>query len=309
MIAGLQRLQSKPSLVFATIGEYNLEMDKQKANELKKASHREEQPTSTETPELSGQVSEHIEWARNKRARQNEIMATISKAAVERKNIEIEKYRQAAEQGDAEAQYQLGLVYCEEFREQAVDDSVHPLLYPRPRLDFNIPPDSTLALRWFQEAAKQGHAKAQKQVEQIKRKQLVERLTRIAAIDFVGPFFQGACCYAIAPPSPVQSALYGLITQMRKICTNLCTSALQKTLPIPEEYQSVFALLQESGWDVSYHEHEEHKGVMVIRFPGSEDLVLEPIPDVSTLEMMARFLENDRSVTIEDIKKGLEDCK
>lgn len=138
------------------------------------------------------------------------------------------------------------------------------------------------------------------------RQQLVKRLRKIARTNTVAPFFTGAMCYIIMPPSPVQTALYGILSRLGKTSspqTNFfkyCTS---------EKYQEVFALLQESGFHVSYSENEEHKGILLFHFPGVNDIILEPIPDVSTLEMMVRFLENDTSVTIEDIENRLENLE
>lgn len=166
----------------------------------------------------------------------------------------------------------------------------------------------------FQKDTEQGHTEAQEQVKRERREQLVERLKKIAHSQQALPDQARqarAMCYYPAPslPKPVHTKCFDLLTRLGKTITGLITFVPRKIFPkqpIPKDYRKVFALLQESGLDVSYDE-----GKIVFHLPRDfrdtcEDMVLAPIPDVSILETMVRFLKNDASVTIEDIEKILK---
>jgi hypothetical protein len=82
--------------------------------------------------------------------------------------------------------------------------------------------------------------------------------------------------------------------------------------PAPDQYQKVFAQLQEAGLNVSYgtyDEKAEQQEVMVIRFHGAYDVILNPIPDVQALEALVRYLDDDPAVDIEEIQKLFENAK
>lgn len=91
----------------------------------------------------SGNRAWAIQWYQQAAAKgQNEALKTLNKLGIDfKKDWSLyEKLQSAAEQGDAEAQYRLGMCYLE---------------------GRGIPKQSVRAREWFYEAARQGHAEAQ----------------------------------------------------------------------------------------------------------------------------------------------------
>ena len=64
-------------------------------------------------------------------------------------NIAFEWFRKSAEQGNAGAQYELGLMY---------------------RKGLFVPKDEKIAFKWFRKSAEQGNASAQKALKTVLRK-------------------------------------------------------------------------------------------------------------------------------------------
>ena len=147
------------------------------------------------------------------------------------------------------------------------------------------------------------------------RQEFVERLKKLSekpSSPFLG---DGAMCYAIRPPDPMMSAFYSFLIRKVQQAGKAISTAMRGKIqeaPTPDKYQDVFSLLQDTGLDVRFgrygSEGKQHD-VMVIHFHGADDVILEPVPSVSTLETLALFLKGDTSVNIAEIEQLFNDIK
>jgi hypothetical protein len=143
------------------------------------------------------------------------------------------------------------------------------------------------------------------------RQKLIKRLKGIATVP-IADFLPGACCYAVVPPNPAIKLLTGFLTrQTRRLTSSLFRGKFSEQLA-PDEYQGVLIRLREAGLDVrygTYDNHADEKCVMIIRFHGVTDVIMNPIPDVPALEAVVRFLDDDPAIDIEEIKKLFDNAK
>ena len=227
-------------------------------------------------------------------------VASLRQTAQKRKAKEIEKYHDAANRGDAEAQYRLALIHCGEanmFKEEVftgyVTYSPHYKYYKT-----SPSPDYTKAAKWFLKAAEQGHIEAQCKISDcyfrgigvpqnptealmwlrkanrlLKRTELVERLKSLATIELPQDISRVAMCYV--PRTPTQSE-------------------------IRRAYKVALNHVQSYGVDATLICGAENF-YLEINYPDRPEPIRVKLESASDLELMERFL----AVTDRYVKKRI----
>jgi hypothetical protein len=129
----------------------------------------------------------------------------------------------------------------------------------------------------------------------------------------LGEQMMGAMCYAICPPTKIEDDLMSMLKKNGKVLTGKDISLIQE-VPVPDEYHKIVDRLRDVGFQIrwgTYNENLEQKVFMIVSFyDGDEmEIMLDPAPGLLALEAMARFLEGDPSVSIQELDEFFRNVK